>query len=1028
MQMPGHSTLGALTLGPLEFGEPVWLVLIPVLVAITLLLSRRSLAGLGVQGKYVAVGVRVIVITLLTFAVAEPSFRRESKDVAVTVVLDTSKSIPGKKQSEVDKYIENARAANRRPDDLLGVVTAAKDAYVQSLPSRLTREVEQQTIGATDGTNLAAAVRLALATMPKDAANRVVLATDGNETVGSLLQAAETAKALKVPIDVYPIRYRYEGEVLVDKLVAPASAREGETVNLRAVLQAVKAARGRLTILMNGEAVDLDPDPALVGTLVDLKEGLNVIEVPITALRGGPQKFEAIFEPETQGGVVIGDSIAENNRSLAVTFVSGQGKVLVLAEKPEFADQLLKALDDSKVRVEVKPASQCPTTVTDLNAYDAIVMVDQSAYEYSQQTQEALRQYVHDTGGGLLMVGGPNSFGAGGWIGSPLEDALPIKLDPPQKRQMPRGALALVIHSCEIPEGVFFGKKVCEAAVNSLSRLDLVGINEYDWGTGTRWVHPIQQVGDGTAVKRSIQNLTFGDMPDFTPSLELAFEGLSKAEAGQRHVIMISDGDPSSPSTALLDKFIQNKITVSTVGVFPHSGGDTSRMQWISKYTGGRHYEVLTQGALATLPQIFIKEAQTIRRSLIWEGTPFVPAMVPSTASTMRGVTSVPAIRGYVVAAEREGLSQTMLRGKENDPIMAQWQYGLGRVITYTSDANTRWNPEWVAWSNYKNFWEQQARYVMRPSGSANLRVVTENKGDQTIVTVEAIDSAGERLNFANFKGRLAMPDGTGFDVDLKQDGPGRYRGVVPSDQSGSYVLSLRYAAPDPKVEGGVLEGSVQAAISRPFADEYRTLEDNAPLLTQVAEMTGGRVLEGNPELDDVWSRKGLELPVARRSIWLWCTLLGLGLFLADVGVRRVRIDPAAIRDTIAGAFRRKAAAQAGQQIGGLKVAREQAKQKIAERAAASGRVMSASELEAAAKQAVKDAGTQAKDTASRKFEASAEQLKQASQGKIAMGGADARPEKIVDKARPVDGGGEDGMNRLLKAKKKAQEDMQDEG
>src|SRR5690606_10492825 len=93
--------------------------------------------------------------------------------------------------------------------------------------------------------------------------------------------------------------------------------------------------------------------------------------------------------------------------------------------------------------------------------------------------QAMLRQYVHDSGGGLVMVGGPNAFGAGGWIGSPLADALPIRLDPPQKRQMPRGALAIVVHSVEMPRGVFYGKQVCNAAVDALSSLDMVGLIEF---------------------------------------------------------------------------------------------------------------------------------------------------------------------------------------------------------------------------------------------------------------------------------------------------------------------------------------------------------------------------------------------------------------------------------------------------------------------------------------------------------------------------------------------------------------------
>jgi uncharacterized membrane protein len=1028
--------LAALHVGPVQFDMPVWLWLIPLLGGASVWMARKSLSGLGGVTRWVSLAVRLIVIALLAGAMAEPSWRKESKAVAVTMVLDTSESVPTAIQQEARKFMETA-IQGKKPDDEVGLVTAAKNAYVQSLPSKLTTNLEPQHVGAVDGTNLADALKLAIATAPPDAGLRLLLATDGNQTVGDILQAATMAKAMKIPIDVLPIKYKYTNEVMIDRLVTPANAREGETMSVRVVLRSLRESRGRLTVLMNGQAVDLDPDSPSMGAEIELKPGLNVKQVQVTALRTGPQQFDAAYEAYGQDQ----DTLAENNRGSSVTFVSGPGKVLVITElgtRPKDSAEFLKAMEEAKVDVEVKTADQAPQTLTELNAYDAIVMINESAYAFSQALQEALRQYVHDTGGGLVMIGGPESYGAGGWIGSPLEDALPLRLDPPQKRQMPRGALALVIHSVEMPEGVFYGKKVSEAAVNSLSRLDLVGILEYTgFGArgGTEWLHKMSMVGDGSAVRRSIQNLRFGDMPDFTPSVEMAYEGLRGADAGQKHMIMISDGDPAPPSSALLDKFVEAKITISTVGVFPHGGVEVSKLKWIAEHTGGNYYFVNTEKALASIPEIFIKEAQTVRRSLIREqgGAGFPAIAVMGANEAMRGLSGVPNTHGYVVTGEREGLALVSLKIKADDPnaasvsdpLLATWQYGLGKVVAYTSDASTRWNPSWTAWNNYKQFWEQHVRWTMRPSGGGNVRITTENKGDQTLITVDALDSAGERLNFARFQGRIAVPGGEGASIDLKQVGPGRYQGTVATEQSGAYVLSLRYVAPDDKVEGGVLEGSAQAAITRPFADEYRSLEDNTPILTQVAEMTGGRVMsDWETNMPDLWSRDGVTMPVASRAIWLLFAVLGLTMFLADVGIRRVRIDIPAMWAGFMSMFG-KSTSQGSEQLGSLMAAREQAKKKMAERAAAG---VNEAQLAAGAKADVKAA----MEASRRKFEASPEQLKKGST-QIALGGADARPEVLRDKPRPVDSSPgakpqeSEGMSRLLKAKQKARGEMEDD-
>lgn len=984
-------------------------------------IGLKSLAGLGSMTRWVSFAVRLLVLALLSSTLAEPQWRKESKDVAVTAIVDVSQSVPIELQKATQRFLQDAKNKTKEGRPQLGVVTVAKDAFVQALPSLRNANVELQHIGATDGTNLAAGVRLATAITPNDAGYRMLLASDGNDNVGTLLKAAEVAKSMNIPIDVLPLKYSYDSEVMMDRLVTPPTARGGENLTVRIVLYATKDTSGELSLLMGGEPIDLDPTSPKTSMPVELKAGQNVKVVTIPSTPAGAQEFKAVFTPyRDDRGNAIADRIPENNIATSVTFVSGKGKLLVLTESDVAAAPILKVLRQSGLEYVVKGSAEAPTTLAEWNTYDGVVTINESAYGFTQKQQEDLRQYVHDTGGGLVMIGGPDAFGAGGWIGSPLEDALPIKLDPPSKRQMPRGALALVIHSCEMPEGVYWGRKVCQAAVNALSRLDYVGINEFNMG-GNVWVFPMQQVGDGTRVRQAIQKINFGDMPDFTPPIQMAYDALMKVEAGQRHVIVISDGDPQPPPAALLAKYREKKITISTVGVFPHSGGQTSNMQYMSRDgTGGNHYEINTQAGLAKIPQIFVKEAQTIRRSLIWEGQPFSPAVVGAAAEAMRGISRVPPISGYVVAAEREGLALVTIKGKEGDPIMAQWQHGLGKVVAYTSDATTRWNASWVEWENFKALWEQHIRWAMRPVGSANVRVTSNTQGDQTLVTLEALDGAGERLNFANFKGRLAAPDGTGADVELRQVAPGRYQAKVPTAVAGSYVMSLRYAAPDPQAKGGVMEGTVQAAISKPFADEYRTLQDNASMLEQVAKATGGRVLDiDQPGAMDLWLREGVKFPVTTRPIWLILAIAGMTMFLADVGIRRVRIDLPAIWRAALGLFA-GSKSRGNEQLGSLKSAREQAKKRI------SAREMSSTDREVAKAQAAAEAAM-----SKVKFEASAEQLKKPI-APVAMGGADAKPETtqskaVQDQIKQAQAKPGEGMGRLLQAKKKAREGMDED-
>jgi Ca-activated chloride channel family protein len=959
--MPAHSdpslwsaqpvlTLAELIAGPVQFDVPEWLLLVPILGVLVWLIGRKSLAGLGPTTRWLALGVRLVVIAAIAGALAEPRLRKESEDVAVTVVLDVSRSVPPSEQRRVEDYLDRVTEtrADRRTDRL-GVVTVAREAYVQALPNRLLESLERQQTGPADATNLAAGLRLAVAVAPRDAASRVLLVSDGNETAGSLLAAAEAARAAGVPVDVLAVEYDYPAEVIVERVVAPATVRGGETINLSVIASSTRRTAGRLLITENGEPVDLDPGSADLGTLVELDPGKTVLSVPIDPRTPGPVNYEAVFEPlnvvTSTGESVVGDSIPENNRASAVTFVGSEGWVMLVADSEEEVGPLRDALVRADLSARVLRPDQVPEGLTELNAYEAIVLVNQPAYSFSELQQQNLRRYVHDSGGGLVMTGGPDSFGAGGWIGSPLEDALPVQLDPPQKRQMPMGALAIVLDSSGSMGSPVAGTMMDQqqlanessiAAVETLSRLDQITVLAFSGGT--RVVVPLMPCADQASISRRIRSIGPGGGTNMFPAIDEAAVRLRQSPAGVKHIIVLSDGQTMGTDQAgyaLATRVFNGGVTISTVAV--GDGANEILLDGIAKRGGGRFYKVRGAGALMQLPQIFMKEAQTVRRSLIWEGDPFSPQVVGVPTETMRGIGAVPAISGYVVTAPRDGLSQITIKATQvndsgdtvEDPIAAQWQYGLGRVGVFTSDATTRWAGEWVGWQGYKQFWEQQIRWAMRPAGSANVRVLTEERGDETAVIVEALDDRGERLNFASFRARVSAPDGSATDVRLRQVGPGRYEGTIDTDRPGSYVVSMQYQAPGQ--DGGPnLRGSVQAAVSRPFADEFRALETNTALLRQVASITGGAVLAADPAVDEPWRREGLTMPVSTRAIWLAVAIASLGLFVVDVGIRRVRLEPAAIAASVARAFGKSKARETGEQVESLRVAREKAKQRTA--------------------------------------------------------------------------------------------------
>lgn len=1015
--------MAAVVVGPVQFDRPEWLVLVPVLGVVCWWLSRRSLSGLGKGSRRAALVARVLAVGLLAGALAQPQWRRVAEQVGVTFVVDVSRSVPPAAQEQIDQWVERSQEVTRLENDRMGVVTAAEGAFVQASPSRLVRGVERQFLGGRDASNLGGGVGLALAARPADAAWRLVLISDGNETDGSLLRAAGQAKALGVPIDVLAVESGFGGDVMVEDVQVPSGVRVGETVQLRVVVSTTGPVEGRLAVLENGRPIDLDPDdPTQTSSLVRLDAGRHVLSVPVTPRGAGAHRYDAVFEPiaalDARGNRLSssGDSVMENNRFGAVTFVASEGAVLVVSNGAEEAAPLIDALSAAAIDpVRISPA-ELPSTLEELAGYDAIILLNQSAYNSTTQQQELLRQYVHDTGGGLVKIGGPDSFGAGGWIGSPLADALPIRLDPPQKRQMPLGALALVIDSSG-SMGMSLSatgstqqqmaNEAAVAALQALSRRDEGTVISFDGGANM--IVPLTKLTDMATISRQIRSIRSGGGTNMFPAMEMAGRELLKSDAAVKHMLIVTDGQTmgsDAEGVRIANMLRASGITISTVSV--GDGANDLLLSEIAVYGGGRWYQVRSSDSKDVLPQIFMKEAQTVRRALIWEGEAFSPAVTGAPTETMRGISAVPPIRGYVVAAEREGLSLVTLRGKENDPISAQWQHGLGRVVTFTSDGGPRWSPSWVEWSGFKQFWEQHVRWAMRPHENAVMRVTTESRGDRTVVVVDAMDGDGNRLNFARFDARVATPDGRGTSLELRQVGPGRYEGAFDSAESGAYVVSARYrAAAVTGAEGGdagVMEGSIRAAVTRSYADEFRALRTNTPLLQQVAAITGGRVLTGDPAAAGLWSRDGLTMPVALRPVWLAFLIAGVVVFLADVGIRRVRIEPRAI----AAWLHRSASKE-----------RERSTQATEAFRSVKGR------------RGVDTTGTATAEAprqrAAQRFEAAAD--RPVSSEPVALSGEQEAPSPLKKQDRPsrvADEGPKDSLSALRAAKKRAQEDLED--
>lgn len=896
--------------------EPGYLAL-ALLIVPAAWLGLRSMKALDGFRRGLAIVLRSLLIAVLAVLLARPVITAWSEGVVVLAVVDRSASVP---DAERLAALDGLRTAfeDIDPRSAAGVIDVAAQARIARLPTARPEVPQRRRDLADEATNLQAGVELAMAIAPPGRAVRIVLLSDGCETAGDLRAAAVTAAGSGIPIDVQPIRYRHDREVAVRRLVAPTRASSGQTIALRAVLRSTHATSGQLVLKSDGRVLTTLP--------MTLKRGTNVASVSLSAGLGGVQRFEAEFVAADASA----DRLAQNNFAEAVTLVSGPGRIVLVdggrrgrgrLSSPAGA-ALMTALRRSQVAVQRVPASDFPLELAEMVQAQAIVLVntDNSLFTYAQQ--QLMKRYVEETGGGLIMVGGPNAFGAGGWIGSPVADVMPVEMDPPQKKVMPKGALVVVIDRSGSMHGLKLqlARKAASEAVRLLSRRDLAGVIAFD--DGYQWISPLAELSDKQAVRDRIRKLGSGGGTDIYPALEAAHKALEKVAVGVKHIILLTDGQTAGQDPLPLARsFAAGRVSVTTVAV----GADSAEglLQQIAKVTGGRHYPVVDP---SYLPQIFVKEAQVIRRSLISE-EPFTPHLADTTSEVIRGLTGgLPPLAGRVRTAPRPGLIQTVLATEDGEPVLATGQFELGRSLAFTSSAGPRWAEAWLAWGGFDRFWEQAVRWVAKSPVSTDCEIYADVDGREVSVNVVATDPNGRPVDFANLRGQIIAPDAqaTLSPLALKQVGPGEYSGRFTGGRPGTYLLSLRY-----RPLGADRDQTVQAAVTVPFAPEYEALADNAALLTEVAAISGGRVLEGDPAAARLFDSTGLAQARAARPLTNELLIAFCALLLLDVAVRRIAVNYAAIGRRAFGWVGRLG--RAGAQRGGTLDALAARKQKLRE-------------------------------------------------------------------------------------------------
>jgi uncharacterized membrane protein len=843
-----------------QFTHPYYLLLLAPTLAWVIWFAWKTDVQASAWRRWVALGIRLVVLAAVVLAIAGLQWLRPLEGMNVFFLLDRSDSVPSQQQEAAKEYV-NKSAKPKKNVDKAGVIVFGNEASIESSPNAAVDLQKIQAVVGTDRTDLAAAIRLGTAAFPENGQKRLVVMSDGNENVGDAMSAVLAAKPLGVTVDVVPMGLARANDVSVQKVQVPAKLKKGQAFEVKIFVQADQATPATVRLYRN--------EQYLGEQKVELAAGKNLFSFPQTLPEQGFYSYDVRVDAP-------GDPLPQNNRATGFATVRGEPRVLLVSDDPEQDKALAAALQSAKLKVNLVTVQGFPGSLAEMQSFDAIFISNLAAGDLGNDRQKLLESAVRDFGVGLVCVGGDQTYAAGGYRGTPLESALPVSMELDSKKVLPSGAVVLLMHGMEFANGNQVARDCAQGVLAALGPADEMGVTLWD-GT-ERWLFPLQKVGNKKGLAQQIAGMNQGDLGSFQHILEISQEALKKSTANLKHIIVFSDGDPSAPSEQLMKAIVGDRITVSTVLIAGHAGPDT--MVWMADRGKGRFYNVTSPN---DLPQIFLKETAVILKSAIYE-EPFKP-QVHSLSEVVRGIgaSEYPSLLGYVATTPKPR-AETPLWTDKGDPLLAHWQYGLGRAVAFTSDAKAKWGKLWLNWEKYRQFWSQIGQWSLRRLENADFTTEVSVENGEGVISIDAADDQGNYRNFLNLQTIVVSPKGEKQTVHVEQTGPGHYEAHFPTKEVGAYLLNLM------DLKDGQVRGTQVVGASVNYSPEFNATEPNLNLLRRIAESGGGEMLEPsdlttNPFLHD---RKKTFQP---RDLWEGLMKFAIILFTVDVGVRRIQID-----------------------------------------------------------------------------------------------------------------------------------------
>jgi uncharacterized membrane protein len=689
-----------------------------------------------------------------------------------------------------------------------------------------------------------------------------LLLSDGYETAGEVHGASFAPSTLRL----FPITALGESPnegISISQLSAPLTVRTQKSVEIKTTITntrsqpqigTLEVTHGDRTIFSQKITVPAGQDLAVVTQSDPALEGLRTIQ--------------ATFSWHDSSG---------DHTSTRTIWLSGEkrDRVLLLSGSPEDDRFMSQILTNQSYQLRALGAGKSPEPGESLSDYRAIILNNIAYNEIPDRFRSNLASYVR-AGGGLITIGGNRSYGLGGYIGSPAEELLPVRLvQPHQEKKRLNIAVQLVLdksRSMATDSRLEFAKAAAEEVVRNLKDDDYIGVIGFDDVPFIALpVSPLAQVRD-TAVNR-ISRLFPTSRTNLFPALDEARRGLARINAGRKHAIVLTDGKLPDPGPYYFELIKQMRllgITVSTVMV--GNDADDGFLAQMAQAGGGSFYQTTDP---SNLPKVFLSDVKVAGGERTIKEEPDLPVRDGPDPIVSTSLTTFPPLRGFVETLQKDSAAtELVVTDTEGTyPLLASWKAGEGRVVSFTSDANGRWSSNWMRWDRVQEFWSDVVDSARRKLTNKEANIPFDMRswveGSQMVVDLSLFEDAGLKELTASIR----TPSGTIKKISFSPVARGHYQARLDDAVAGTYRTTVSL--------GDATLPEVAWTLSGELFGERSFRKPNLAVLSEIAERSGGKVDPTAEEIRPLLRQTSERTP--RAHIFLIAALL---LLFAEFTVR----------------------------------------------------------------------------------------------------------------------------------------------